>query len=228
MPPPLVELAVTRIVQKPGLCGAATAQMILHFTSMVGTTQNVQLALWAKIQANTNGNRPAAAVNPHDCPAWPTQLCDKCAGEQSYTCWCTYPDALRATLTAEGQAVTLSAPFVDTDAAALILRSIDANFPPAVLVKAGLHWLAVAGYQPGDNGVGRQIDGRFITHIYVRDPASGATNHEIAIDTWMDDYLAPVIQCGLYRNYHPVIVAAAQAPAEARAPETPQNLRIVP
>ena len=54
-----IELPVSHIKQAPGLCGAATAQMMLHYKGLAGTTPAVQLAIFTDIQNATPGMRPA-------------------------------------------------------------------------------------------------------------------------------------------------------------------------
>src|SRR6478735_9102203 len=98
----VVELIVERFEQRPGRCGAATAQMILFYKNLVGSQITVQDALWTQIQGNTGGVRPAsppAVIGTTDCPTWSTQQCDQCGGAKAFTCWCTYPPALLAALT---------------------------------------------------------------------------------------------------------------------------------
>ena len=110
----------------------------------------------------------------------------------------------------------------DEAASTQVLRSVDWNLPPAVLVKNGLHWLAVAGYLPGAaEGDGMLIDGRRITDIYVRDPSVGAANHVVGIKVWMREYLAPVIQCGIFQNL--LVVIAASADRNWLGPEPPHQ-----
>jgi hypothetical protein len=185
--------------------------MILHFKGFVGTSVADQDALFALIKVNTHGNRPRGQINDHDCPSFPTQECTRCPGVVPFTCWCTYPPALEDTLKQRIPAVLLTTHANDEAASTQVLRSVDWNLPPAVLVKNGLHWLAVAGYLPGAaDGDGMLIDGRRITDIYVRDPTVGAANHVVGIKVWMREYLAPVIQCGIFQNLLVVIAATAQ------------------
>jgi len=226
---PPVELNVTRIEQKPGLCGAATAQMILHYKGLIGTSGADQDTLFAAIQANTGGVRPRGDINPHDCPQWPTQECTRCAGVETFTCWCTYPPALEATLNQAGPpvVVALSSHNNDQSAATQVLRSVDFDLPPAVLVSNGNHWLVVAGYNTAAApGQGVAIDGREITDIFVRNPTVGAANQLITIGTWIDDYQSPVNLCGPFLNMVAVIGATAQTGGTVPAPTTPGNVRV--
>ena len=75
-------LPVSHIKQAPGLCGAATAQMMLHYKNLAGKTLAVQLAIFTDIQNATTGARPPdSQVKTHECPKWPKQMCGKCTGE---------------------------------------------------------------------------------------------------------------------------------------------------
>jgi hypothetical protein len=198
--------------------------MILHFKGFVGTSVADQNALFALIKVNTHGARPRGVINDHDCPSWLTQECTRCPGVVPFTCWCTYPPALEDTLKARIPAVLLTTHANDEAASTQVLRSVDWNLPPAVLVKNGLHWIAVAGYVPGAAGDGVLIDGRWITDISVRDPSPGAANHIVGIDLWMDEYLAPVIQCGIFQNLLVVIAATGQT-RQRRSPKSRRTER---
>ena len=221
----IVDLSVVRFEQKPGRCGAATAQMILHYKNLIGSQTTDQDTLWALIQANTGGARPAsppASIQPHDCPQWISQQCDKCRGAPQFTCWCSYPRALQITLTLYNLPLVLSTPGTDQIATASVIDSVDFDVPPAVLVQFGLHWIAVTGYET-DGANAQLINGRSISEIYIHDPAVGVANHSIAMKTWMDEYLSPVIQCGIYRNRLVVIAATARVPLPVVTPPNPQT-----
>ena len=236
-----VELQVTHISQDPGLCGAATAQMILHSQSLAGATMAVQHQIFADIQTNTVGKRPPATkkIKTHDCPKWETQQCAKCAGADAFSCWCTYPPALESTLNQRGLIVTLTTHADDLDAAARILDCIDQNLAPAVLVEFGNHWVTVTGYETGTGpNDAVLIGGRWVSDIYIRDPnltdGSGVT-----IDSWLKDYLSPVVLCGDFVGLHVVIGRAQMAVVStttasptgsapsATAPAAPTELRTV-
>lgn len=79
MPEPIV-LPVTRCEQLPGLCGAATAQMILHFKGLTGPTVETA-SIVAEIQANTAGQRPRGKIHEHDCPAFDNQKRERCTND---------------------------------------------------------------------------------------------------------------------------------------------------
>ena len=221
----LVHLPVVRFVQKPGLCGAATAQMILHYKNLIGNQVADQDALWGLIKANTGGARPLsppAIIAAHDCPAFATQQCDKCVGATEFQCWCTVPPALLATLVSYNLPFAMRIAPTRQAATADLIASVDFDIPPAALVQAGLHWIAVAGYETGGANA-QMINGRAISSIYIRDPEVGAANHDVPIVTWIEDYITPTVQCGVFLNKLVVIVATAQAPAP---PQAPTNVRI--
>jgi hypothetical protein len=223
----LVHLPVVRFVQKPGLCGAATAQMILHYKNLIGNQVADQDALWAQITTNTGGARPLsppANIASHDCPPFATQQCDKCVGATVFQCWCTFPPALLATLQSYNLPFAMLIPATGQAATADVIASVDFDIPAAALVQAGLHWIAVAGYETG--GANPQlIGGRAISAIYIRNPEVGAANQGVPIDTWIDDYMTPTIQCGGFLNKLVVVVATAQAPTP-QAPAAPTNVRV--
>ena len=240
-----IELQVTHISQDPGLCGAATAQMILHSQGLAGATMAVQHQIFADIQTNTVATRPAATkkIKTHDCPKWATQKCAKCAGADAFSCWCTYPPALERTLIQRGLAVTQTTHASDLDAAARILDCIDLDVAPAVLVEFGNHWLTVTGYETGtgpDDAV--LIGGRWISDIYLHDPNLTAGSG-VTIAAWLKDYLSPVVLCGDFVGLHvvigpalaaiaappaPVAAVAAPAPAATPAPATPPRRQAQP
>lgn len=216
----LVHLPVVRFEQKPGLCGAATAQMILHYKNLIGNQVADQDTLWGQIKTNTGGSRPLsppANIAAHDCPAFATQQCDKCVGATIFQCWCTVPPALLATLVSYNLPFAMLIPPSRQAATAGVIASVDFDIPAAALVQAGLHWIAVAGYET-DGPNSQVINGRNISAIYVRDPEVGAANHNIPIDTWIDDYITPIIQCGSFLNKLTVIVATGPAPAPQEPP----------
>ncbi len=194
--------------------------MILHYKGRIGNQVADQDALWVQIKTNTGGVRPAsppAIIAAHDCPAFPTQQCDKCPGATEFQCWCTFPPALLATLVSYNLPFAMLTPPNPQTFTAGVITSVDFDIPAAALVQAGLHWIAVAGYET-DGPNSQVIGGRNISAIYIRDPEIGAANHNVPIDTWIDDYVTPIIQCGIFLNKLAVIVATAQAPA---APVTP-------
>ncbi len=235
-----VELPVTHISQDPGLCGAATAQMILHSQGLAGATKAVQHQIFADIQTNTTGKRPTKKkIKTQDCQEWDTQECAKCAGDDTYTCWCTYPQALESTLNQRGLVVTQTTHANDLDAAARILDCIDLNLAPAVLVEFGNHWVTVTGYETGTGpNDAVLIGGRWVSDIYIRDP-SLTDSIGVAIDSWLKDYLSPVVLCGDFVGLHVVIGRAQMAVVStttasptgaappATAPAAPTVLRTV-
>jgi hypothetical protein len=221
-----IQLPVVHFDQKPGLCGAATAQTILFFTNpgQVGNKLSDQLALWATIQANTGGVRPTsppAIIDQTDCPTWAKQQCDKCEGAKDFVCWCTYPPGLEATLK-QYLPVALTVP-ADAEAATVaVIASVDFQIPSAALVFNGLHWLTVAGYET-DGPNARPIGGRQISAIYISDPEVGVANHQVSIDDWLNQTMTAVAQCGFYLNKLAVIAGTGP---RGVPPHAPTNLRI--
>lgn len=206
-------LPITHIRQAPGLCGAATAQMILHARNLVGVTQAEQDALFVDIQTETHGVRPAQAQR-HDCPAWASQLCTKCQGEPRSAkarCWCTYPPALKATLALRGIPVRQTAVLDVKTATARIIQSIDRQVGAAALVENGVHWVAVIGYAEGTGPAdSRKIAGKWISDIYVHDPNLPTGAMTVPITEWLDDYFGSVVQCGIF--FDKVVTITAEAP----------------
>lgn len=205
-------LPITHIRQTPGLCGAATAQMILHAKNLVGGTQADQDALFVDIQNETHGTRPAN-VHLHDCPAWASQLCTKCEGEPrgaKARCWCTYPPALKATLALRGIPVRQTSVLDVKTATTRVIESIDQNVGAAALVENGVHWVTVIGYAEGTGPAdSRKIAGKWISDIYVHDPNLPTGAMTVTIAEWLDDYFGSVVQCGLFFDRIVTITAAA-------------------
>jgi hypothetical protein len=238
MPAAFVDLGVQRFQQRPGRCGAATAQMILFFKNLVGDQLGDQDALWALIQGHTGGVRPMsppATIDATDCPTWPAQQCDRCPGALAFKCWCTYPPALEKTLAVSyALPMVLSTPATNQLATAAAIDSVDFKIPAAALVANGLHWIAVDGYET-DGASPQPINGKMISEIYVCDPEVNASNHSVAIGVWLNDraYLSPVNQCGLFRNQFVMIAATAPLPGPppvvppSSAPSAPVNVRII-
>ena len=213
-----MSLTVTHIAQAPGLCGAATAQMMLHFKGMAAATPAVQQQIFTEIQVRTQGMRPDGNIRDHDCLPWATQLCDRCQGDPRYTCWCSYPPALTATLHDRGLAVVETRYTDDDDAATVqVLDAIDCGFPPAVLVFNGQHWVAVTGYLTGSGPPdARYVGGRWVTDIMLNDPNLTQPS-SVSIDKWFVEHLAPVVLCGPYVNTV-VVISDALAPHTTTTP----------
>lgn len=213
---PAVQLPITHIRQAPGLCGAATAQMILHAKGLAQNTPADQQALFAGIQAATQGTRPTRNVAAHDCPQWPSQLCKKCPGEPAsakFKCWCTYPPALKDTMSGRGAAVRQRLAADPKAVTAHVIDSIDRTLGAAVLVENGLHWVCVIGYATGSAADSRKINGKWISDIYVHDPNIETGAMGVPIDEWFDEFLTPVVQCGDFRDK---VVAITAAPVVRR------------
>ena len=221
-----VILPVNWFEQLPGLCGAATAQMILNSKGLVGTLEADQQTLWTRIQTNTAGIRPAGEILGQDCPEFANQICERCDRKDPFTCWCTHPAALEATLNGYLNPGVILTTHADHRAAtARALESIDAQLPAAMLVYGWLHWLTVVGYTPGDDDPDSEaIGGRQITDVYVHDPRQGGTaNQRIVAFDWLFGYLTIPIPCGALAARYAVIAAAplreqAVQPAQPSGP----------
>jgi hypothetical protein len=237
MPPVVVDLKVTRFEQRPGRCGAATAQMILFYKRLTGDQLADQDAMWGLIKGHTSGPGPrstitSAPIDPTDCPVWAMQQCDRCPAAATFKCWCTYPPALEQTLAVSNPLpMTLSPPAATAEfVTAAAIASVDFDIPAAALISNGLHWIAVDGYEI-DGNAAQLINGRMISEIYICDPAVNAANHSVAIHDWLNDsaYMSPVIQCGLFRNR--VVVLAATGPLPGPPPlvppTAPVNIRVI-
>lgn len=210
----VVQLPIVHIRQAPGLCGAATAQMILHAKGLAVTTPADQQALFGAVQAATQFARPTRNVARHDCPAWPGQLCTKCPGEAAsvkFRCWCTYPPALKATMSGRGVAVKQRTAADPRTTTAHVIDSIDRNLGAAVLVENGLHWIAVIGYVTGPGPNSRKINGKWISDLYVHDPNLETGAMDVPIIEWLEEYLTPVVQCGDFLDKVVAITAAPPA-----------------
>ena len=216
-----IELPVSHIKQAAGLCGAATAQMMLHFKHLAGNTQQVQDDIFEEIQDATGGVRPPdSQVKTHECPQWATQMCGKCTGEPKFTCWCSWPPAVAATLTRYGLNVTERShqPADVMAAAEQILDAVDRGFPPAVLVSYGSHWVTVTGYVTGTGPQDATLIGaRWVSEIHLNDPYEDAIS-SIAVDAWFAEDLTPNIICGPYINAVVVIGDAPPGPHSGGSP----------
>jgi hypothetical protein len=210
---PAFPLSVTHFDQKPGLCGAAVAQMILFYKNLTGAQTMDQDALWARIQYHTAGGRPAsppAVIDLTDCPTWRTQQCEQCGGVGPFHCWCTYPPALHDTLTLDYPLpMALTKPATDEVATAAAMDSADFDVPAAALVSNGLHWIAVVGYEIGGPKP-KTINGKQVSAIYIADPEVDVENHSVSMEKWFEDYVSPVNQCGAYQGF--LVMIAATGP----------------
>ena len=210
---PLFPLSVVHFDQKPGLCGAAVAQMILFYKNLVGGQTTDQDALWDRIKYHTNGHRPkgaTAVIELTDCPTWDKQQCEQCGDAGPFHCWCTYPPALHATLTVDYPLpMGLTTPATDEVATAAAMDSADFDVPAAALVDNGLHWIAVIGYEIGGPDP-RTINGQQVSAIYIADPEIDVANHSVSMTKWFVRYLSLVNQCGFYQNK--LVMIAATGP----------------
>ena len=208
------------------MCGAATAQMMLHFKGLAGSSPAVQQQIFTDIQNATAGMRPPSSqVRSHECPSWASQMCAKCTGEAKYTCWCSWPPAVTATLRKRGLAVveTSHLPADVMAAAEQILDAVDRGFPPAVLVSNGSHWVTVTGYETGTGPRNATlIGGRWVSAIHLNDPYEDHIS-SIDVDTWFDEQLTANIVCGRYIDAVVVIADAPPGPHTGTAPGPTQS-----
>jgi hypothetical protein len=219
MPPGEVDLNVTLIGQDPGLCGAAVGQMLLHKRGYLGTTMSEQRTLFEKIQNHTYATRPTSGTfESQDCPQWSSQRCDRCQGVTTWTCWCSFPPALVAAVSAAGVSVVEAHFPDDAGAAAAVLAAVDRGFPAFVLALNGQHWVMVTGYVLG---TGPQdavyIGGRWVSDIYVNDPDEDAPL-SLQVNTWLTQHIAPVALCGPYVDRMVIVVDGPPGPTTTTTP----------
>ena len=194
------KLNVVRFGEKPGLCGAACAQMILNEQQKVGKTKAVQDQLWNEIKANTvpSGSPSATAFSP--CDRFPNQIWEPCRPEP--LAWCTYPTALSVTINNHlGGSVVHVVTDGDKTGLGITARAITSvmgGVAPAVLVNKGSHWVVVYGYFPDGAGPPPGGSGQPITKVYVHDPEWLSTQTMWTIDDWTNYYLDPPVKCGFY------------------------------
>ena len=146
-----VKLPVVRLGQKPGLCGAASAQMILNAKGKVGKTKAIEDQLWDEIKANTTPAGSLVVPSAPPCGTFANQVTEACKPDA--LCWCTYPDALATTINDHlgnaGVSVVLDKDPTGLGLTARIVASISSGIAPAVLVHDATHWVVVYGFLAG-------------------------------------------------------------------------------
>jgi hypothetical protein len=170
---------------RDGLCGAACAQMVLYERGVVGATPNDQEALWTLIKDLTNG--PSSAPQGAACSGLVPEIFngmirDACGG-YVVKCWCTHPNALKATLKAKlaaGAPITLSKIADEDRANTAIRRCLQRGGLPIVLVNSANHWVVVDGWNENDP-----------YPVSMLDPAVGEPA-PVALDDWNNDYMSAV------------------------------------
>jgi hypothetical protein len=206
-----VIVPVTQIQQLPGLCGAASAQMILHARGVIGTSQPEQLAVWADIKNNT----PRPGKNPGGrkctgCLPFPNQICEACKGGCAQ-CWCTHPAGLARTITARlnGHRPTFQYLVGDEqEMVSVAFDKIDNGIASAMLIYGMQHWVVIHGYTPDEGG--RAFGSHRVSLIHVHNPMWATPQEAIAIGDWMDYYMTTV-QCGDFEGKCVMVTQGAAA-----------------
>jgi hypothetical protein len=168
---------------RDGLCGAACAQMVLHARATVGTTQNEQEALWTSLKAHTHGpsSAPGSPCSGVVLEQFDTMIRDDCDGGM-VKCWCTHPNALKATLKAKlgaGVPITLSKIEDEDRANSTIRKCLERGALPIVLINSANHWVVVDGWNEN------------ASELSMIDPAVG-TPSPVTFDDWINDYMSAV------------------------------------
>jgi hypothetical protein len=170
--------------KQDGLCGAACAQMVLHARGLIGTTQNEQDDLWAKIQANTHGQSSAGqAACTGVLPVQPFygMIRDACDAA-TVKCWCTHPNALKLTLKERlpvGVPLTLSK-IADEDLAnKKIITCLNRGGLAIVLINNANHWVVVDSWDEN------------ASEVEMIDPAVGEPA-PILVNDWINDHMSAV------------------------------------
>ncbi len=204
MPNPL---PVVWLPQKPGLCGAATAQMILHARGIVGAGLNDLDSLWVQIKANTSleppGDAKQTGLSP--CGHFKLQICESCKSSRRRFCWCTVPSALAATLNDNlgANAVSVHKEAREEDVTARAIQSVDSGVAAGTLVHHGTHWLVVYGYRPLNPGPTEPI-----THLLVQDSEFFTTSTLVTVSHWLAAKLTE-IRCGRFKPFSLAVTSGA-------------------
>ena len=206
-----VVLPVTQIRQLPGLCGAASAQMILNARGVIGTSDPEQLALWADIQNNT----PPPAKHPGGrkctgCLPFANQICERCK-RGCVQCWCTHPTGLAGTITSRlgGPPPTFQYLVGDEqDLVSLAFDGIDNGIASAMLIYGMQHWVVIHGYTP--DAAGTVLGSHSVSFIHVNNPTWATPQEAIAIGDWLDYYMT-VVPCGEFKGKCVMVTQAVAA-----------------
>ena len=203
-----MQLLVNFVHQKPGLCGAACAQMILNAHAKIGLGPADQDLIWAAIKQNTIRPKPNPSGTIFTGCAFTNQVCEKCSGESF--CWCTFPAALAATIS-QYVPGTYSLAAAGTEAALTgrVVASLDAGVAPAVLVYGRRHWVVVYGYLPAPTGDP--------SYLYLHNPEWLAPKNATPIADWYATYLR-TIDCGNYMNESVMVGSSGVKPVELEEP----------
>lgn len=183
-----------------GFCGAACAQMVLHSRGLIGTSPREQRELFEEIKSRTTGksSAPPGFTDRSPCPGFPNKVCESCGSGLPAFCWCTHPDALRATMRARfpSSAINVSKHPDEDRANERIEACLAAGVPPIVLVNSGQHWVVVDGF-----------DRTAEWGVTILNPAMNG-QIGIRIGLWNASYLASP-PCGRFQEKH-VVVGANQ------------------
>lgn len=214
-----VKLPVVRIGQKPGLCGAACAQMILHSGGKVGKSNAIEDQLWDEIKANTTPGGNIVVPSPPPCGTFANQVTEACKPDA--LCWCTYPDALATTINdhlGPGGGVKVVR---DNDATGLgltarIVASVASGTAPAVLVHNATHWVVVYGFRAGGVASTLLVGSQNASHVYVHDPEWLATQTLYDIEGFTSEYLDAPVACGVFGGRQIMVGADTATPADLK------------
>jgi hypothetical protein len=226
---PDVIVPVTWVQQETTyFCGPAAAQMALASlgAAQPATPPPWQEQLWADVQARTNEARPAAAgPGTPDCPAFPTQRCEKV--QWDWKCWSTTPPALERVLNLRQSRATCAVSTHPTERAATraLLDAIDAGIPGVALVFGWQHWLVVDGYLHDPTASSTNVGHRHVDGVYLRDSNAEEALHYVTWTRWTDDYLR-FVPAGTYRDTIVVIGAVPRPVSPPSPPQAPDNVRI--
>jgi hypothetical protein len=175
-----------------GLCGAASAHMVLHARGVVGTTPQEQEDIWTSIKDHTNAKSTAPAKKP--CSGIVPEIFnhmvrESCSGS-GVMCWSTHPLALKGALKASlGTRVPITlSKLSDDDAANEVIKDcLNRGALPIVLINNGTHWVVVHAW---DDAAERPVK--------MFDPAVGAPS-EHTVGEWNIDFMS-VVGCGKFED----------------------------
>jgi hypothetical protein len=178
-----------------GLCGAACAHMVMHARQLTGTTRDEQELIWTTIKAHTNGKpigKRCSGIVPE---RFRKMVREACENEQRVMCWCSYPDALKATLEGflgSGVNITLSQSDDEDIANDVIKGCLNRGGLPIVLINSGKHWVVVDGWVANAP-----------EPVRVLDPALGTPSTH-TVEDW-NIFFMSAVDCGAYDNKYVVL-----------------------